>query len=145
MRQKCLLLVCLFVCCSLSAQEAASIQPKEPDKPFTLEIKFDGPDAAKIKSISIWAVAKNVPDNQAGFPSRVGLGSCEPKSPGLFEAQLQFGSNAPSSEYNLEIHAYGNPGEKVYLETQDFKIVPPLRAKNNATFIPPKISVQEKH
>ncbi len=64
MRQICLLLAGAFIGCSLSAQEAAKIQPKHPGDVITLEVKFEGPDASKVKRVRAFFTAKTMDTNQ---------------------------------------------------------------------------------
>ena len=139
-------LTALLTCGLLQSQEAREA-PHHPGDILKFEIKFDGADAAKVKTIRIYLIPQDgPPPNQAGFNVTPQGGDFSPISPGVFQANLKIPDGAPTGTYLLRVNATAEngAGSATYNAKTDFDLHA-YRIENPMTFTPPKIKVTEQH
>ncbi|HUE04886.1 MAG TPA: hypothetical protein VMR62_35365 [Bryobacteraceae bacterium] len=127
----------------LAAQEVTEF--KQPGDIIRLEIKFDGPDAAKIKSISIQFGTNAAPSvDQGGFSTSFrSEKTFEPSAPNAFYADATIPKDVASGDYFLRINAQVETGLFQYVSGDQFQF-PPFHIRNGKTFKPPKVTVLER-
>jgi hypothetical protein len=95
--------------CAVSAQQITEF--RQPGDVIRLEIKFDGADAPKIKTISLYLNAQTNPsDDQAGFMNWAQTQQFGATSPGKFLVEMKIpgtvmtlgGHPKPASEGHLK-------------------------------------------
>lgn len=124
------------------AQEA-KLLPRHPGDVIKFEIRFDGPNADKIKSVDAGLGIKGpIPKDQSGFRGGAGANSGPPVSPDAFRVEIKIPDNIATGDYVLGIGANAAEGSAGYQDGQDFHIAP-IRIENPRTFVPPSITVKE--
>jgi len=123
------------------AQEARPL-PRHPGDVIKYEIKFDGPNADRIKTVSASLGMKvGPPKDQAGFNNGFGTSHAfTPSSPNTFVVEMTVPDNAATGDYFLNVGASAAEGSANYSDGQEFN-VPPIRVENPKTFTPPGIKV----
>jgi hypothetical protein len=127
---------------SLSQAQEAHPLPRHPGDVIKFEIKFDGPNAGKINSVSgSLGLRSAVPKDQAGFrPGFAANGS--PLAPDTFRVELTVPDNAATGDYYFNFNASAVEGSANYSDGQEFNI-PPVRIENPKTFTPPAVTVKQ--
>jgi len=130
---------------AVSAQQVTEF--RQPGDVIRFEIKFDGPDAAKIKRIILALNKPNgeTPKDQVGFDTSFGSnGWTGEVSPLTFRVELTVPTNVATGDYVLSVIAQAENGRTQYVSGDQFKL-PPFHVRNAKTFIPPTITVTERH
>jgi len=126
------------------AQEAKPLA-RHPGDVIKYEIKFDGPNADKIKTVnaSIGLTTPQAKDQIVGFSTGFGTPRpVAPSSPNTFVVEMTIPSTVATGDYVLaNISANVDQGSIDYNNGQDFK-VPPIRIENSKTFVSPSVSVK---
>jgi hypothetical protein len=126
------------------AQQAAELA-KHPGEVIKLEVKFDGPDGAKI--ITIYAnlsTQTERPPDQAGFMNNF-PGEFKLISPGLFEGDFKIPDTALSGDYKLQSMDVRAPGiQLTYNEGKQYNLHE-FRIENKNKFVQPPITIKEVH
>ena len=129
----------------LTAQEVTEF--KRPGDVIRLEIKFDGPDAPKVKTVSLYlGTNANPANNQAGFANLFQTGESGPSSPNTFDVDAKIPNipnNVATGDYILSVNAQAETGRTTYAAGTQFQL-PPFHIRNDRTFTPPKITVLER-
>jgi hypothetical protein len=127
----------------LAAQEVTEF--KRPGDVVRFEIKFSGPDAVKVKAVSLQLNAKvGPPDDQSGFTTAfTSMKSFGPSAPNTFEAEVAVPENIASGDYVLYINAQAETGAARYESGQQFQL-PLLHVRNDRTFKAPQVTVVER-
>ncbi|MFZ0773515.1 MAG: hypothetical protein WCA49_08560 [Candidatus Sulfotelmatobacter sp.] len=136
-----LVLAVLFGLSPAQAQEAKPL-PRHPGDVIKYEIKFDGPNADKIKTVSAsLGMRVGPPKDQAGFNNGFGTqGSTRPSAPNTFIVEMTVPDNAATGDYYLNVGASATAGSAGYSDGQEFN-TPPIHIENPKTFTPPGIKV----
>jgi hypothetical protein len=124
-----------------SAQEAKTL-PRHPGDVIKYEIKFDGPNADKMKSLlASMGLTTSVPKDQSGFASSFGTtGWISPSSPATFKVEMTVPPDIATGDYSLSLTARADEGRANYANGQDFT-VPPIHIENPKKFTPPGVKV----
>jgi hypothetical protein len=127
----------------LAAQKVTEF--KRPGDIIRLEIKFDGPDATKVKTVSIRLNATvGPPSDQSQFrTSFTSSKSFPPTSPNTFYADATIPDTIASGDYVLYVDAQAETGGAQYTSGNQFQL-PPFHIRNERTFKPPQITVLER-
>jgi hypothetical protein len=124
----------------LHAQVAAPLA-RHPGDVVKYEIKFDGPNADRIKTVYARMNMGQPPKDQAGFTSQFNTpGQVQPSSPKTFLIEMKVPDNAANGEYTLFVTATADEGSANYQEGQEFN-VPPVHIENPKKFVPPSVKV----
>jgi hypothetical protein len=124
------------------AQEAKPL-PRHPGDVIKYEIRFDGPNADKIKQVlGSLGIRGAIPKDQSGFDGSFSTaGWIGPSSPGTFRIEFTIPSNIATGDYALaNVNARADEGAAGYQNGQEFT-VPPIHIENPKTFSPPGIKV----
>jgi hypothetical protein len=135
----------LLSVCFLQAQEVKELS-KHPGDILKFEIRFDGPDAAKVKIVRILLARQtDPPPNQVGFNTTPQGGDFYPSATGVFQTEIKIPSGVPSGDYSLQVTATSEngTGSATYDAGKDFQLHR-FHIDNPATFAPPQIKVTEK-
>jgi hypothetical protein len=123
------------------AQEARPLA-RHPGDVIKYEIKFDGPNAEKIKAISAsLSIRGPVQKDQSGFGGGFGTNSGAPVSPDTFHVDLTVPDNIATGDYYLNVGANAAEGSANYRDGQEFE-VPAVHIENPKKFTPPAITVK---
>ncbi len=116
--------------------------PRHPGDVIKYEIRFDGPNADKIKTVSAQMVTNSIPRDQSGFTNGFGTShQFTPSSPKTFDIEMTIPNNIATGDYRLNsIDARADEGAPTY-SNQDYS-VPIIHIENPRTFTPPGISVK---
>jgi hypothetical protein len=131
----------VIACSAVSAQQVTEF--KQPGDFIRLEIKFDGPDTAKIKSLALYfgSTGGRIPENQEGFKNFMNSQQFQPVSPGRFLAEIKIPEDVATGDYTLIVNVQTETNGTVpYPDGQRFHLHP-FHVRNPKTFIPPSISV----
>jgi hypothetical protein len=125
----------------MQAQEAKPL-PRHPGDTIKFEVKFDGPNADRIKTVSAGLNMRvAAPKDQAGFTNGFGTSHpFTPSSPDTFIVEMTVPDNAATGDYFFYVSGSAVEGSANYTDGQDFN-VPPIRIENQRTFTPPGIKV----
>lgn len=135
-------IMALIACNAVSAQQVTEF--RQPGDVLRFEIKFDGPDATKVRTVSLYfgfigQPPKDQPGFDAGFPGdRVG-----PTSPNTYILEAKIPTNVASGDYKLFVNAQAETGSTQYEAGNQFQM-PPFHIKNSRSFVPPAIIVTER-
>jgi hypothetical protein len=135
------LLLGLLSSALVQAQEP-KVLPRHPGDVIKYEIKFDGPNADRIKTVyARMNTGQNPPKDQAGFSNQFStLGQVQASSPRTFAVEMKIPDNVATGEYRLYISATAAEGGADYADGQEFD-VPAVHVENPRTFTPPSIKV----
>ncbi len=126
------------------AQEAKEL-PLHPGDTIKLEVKFDGTDSDKIKTVRAGIRSKaTVPTNQVGFDAGFDGNEVSKSPSGEFTSEIKIPENAASGDYYAVVMAFTGLGGTTYKSGTDFQLHD-FKIDNQRTFTPPHISVKEKH
>jgi hypothetical protein len=136
------LIVGLLISALVQAQEAAPLA-RHPGDVIKYEIKFDGPNAEKLKTVQASMSTGQEPSkDQVGFSNNFGTEHpFQPISPKTFVIEMTIPSNAATGDYRLYVSAIADEGRANYRNGPDFN-VPPIHVENPKTFTPPGIAVK---
>jgi hypothetical protein len=125
-----------------NAQDAKE-QALTPGKVIKLEIKFDGPDGAKITNVYVGlSTDTERPADQAGFLTNF-PGEVKLSSPGTFSAEFTIPPTAASGDYKLKSMDVRAPGIQLnYLEGQQYHLHA-FHIKNDNRFVQPPVTIKE--
>jgi hypothetical protein len=125
------------------AQEAKEL-PIHPDRTIKFDVKFDGPDAAKITAVSVTLHIPNghVPDNQIGFSPEVNGDQASIAPDKHFYPEVTIRNTTASGSYELLVSVFTNTGRFTYTAGNEFPLHV-FHVENPATFTPPHITVKE--
>ncbi len=131
-----------FLACSLSQAQEAKVLPKHPGDVIKYEIRFDGPNADRIKTVTAQMITNSIPKDQSGFTNGFGTAHLfNPSSPKTFDIEMTIPNNIATGDYRLSrIDARADEGSAVYSD-QDYS-VPIIHVENPRTFTPPSIIVK---
>jgi hypothetical protein len=134
------LIIGLLSCSSLT--QAQGPLPRHPGEVIKYQIKFDGPNADKIKTVSAQMITNSIPKDQSGFTNGFGTAhQFTPSSPRTFDIELTIPDNIATGDYRLQmVAARADEGSATYSE-QDYS-VPIIHVENPRTFTPPGIAVK---
>ena len=131
----------LLLSLSTAQSQDAKLQPHYPKEILKFEIKFEGADADKIKTVHLYFNCQDAhpaPD-QSGFTNNFGgTGTFKLVSPGTFEVEEGIPGSLLPGNYNLRVDARADAGGANY------DGVATIRIGNRETFTPPKITVKER-
>ena len=137
--------IALAICLSLGLSQAQDAKPlaRHPGDVIKYEIKFDGPNADKIKTVFARMNATGlVPKDQSGFATQFNPpGDVPASSPKTFIVEMKIPDNAATGEYRLHVTATAEEGRAEYESGQEFN-VPTIHVENPRTFTPPGIAVK---
>lgn len=138
-------IVAFLVIGLLHAQQAKEL-PRHPGEVLRFEVKFEGPDTAKVRTVSLGLQATPTttkPSNQSGFISGFSSEkSVEASSPGIFRPEIKIPDNAMSGDYYLIVSAQADTGNVGYEAGKQFQLHL-FHIENTRTFTPPTITVKE--
>jgi hypothetical protein len=135
-------IVVVMACSAVSAQQITEF--RQPGDVLRVEVKCDGPDAAKIKSVSLYlGMVGEAPKDQAGFDASFSGDRVNAVSPNTFIAEARIPNNIASGDYLLFVNAQAETGSTQYAAGRQFQM-PPFHIRNPRTFVPPQITVTEK-
>jgi phosphate-selective porin len=135
---------------TLSAQEAAqeaTQAARHPGDVVKLDIRLDGPDAAKVTSVNVdLRMHGTLQPNQPKFETDLRAAGVKLAAANAFAVDIPIPQNAATGDYLLEVYAIAadNAGMVTYQTGQDFQLHP-IRVENPRTFTAPKITVKERH
>jgi hypothetical protein len=133
----------ILLACSLSQAQDAKVLPKHPGDTIKFEVRFEGPNADKIKTVTASLNMRVAPPkDQAGFTN--GFGTQHPfsaSSPNTFIIEMTVADNAATGDYFLNVGATATEGSASYQDGQEFNI-PSIHVENPKTFTPPGITVK---
>jgi hypothetical protein len=136
------LIVALLSSAFAQAQEAHPL-PRHPGDIIKFEIKFDGLNAGRIKSLNAGlSLRAPVAKDQAGFRTGFGAGAGSPSSPDTFRLEFTVPDNAATGDYYLNFSAIATEGSGDYSDGQEFNLSP-IRVENSKTFTPPGVTVKQ--
>jgi len=131
-----------IMCSALAAQQVTDF--RRPGDVIRIEVKFDGPDANKIKSIVLYLSAVgSIPGNQIGFQNGFGGDWTDAASPHTFETEVKIPANVATGDYKLSINARAEAGSTQYVAGDQFHL-PLFHIKNERSFVPPTVTVTER-
>jgi hypothetical protein len=126
---------------SLSQAQGAHALPRHPGDVIKFEIKFDGPNADRIKTVNAGlGMRVGPPKDQAGFTNGFGGRSNSPSSPNTFVVEMTVPDNIATGDYFLNVGANATEGSANYSDGQEFN-VPAVHIENPKTFMPPGVKV----
>jgi hypothetical protein len=128
----------------MHAQEANE-QALSTGKVIKLEVKFDGPDGAKITAVyaSMYTDAQRRAD-QAGFLNNF-PGEFKLISPGIFHAEFTIPDTIVTGDYKLPSLDARAPGiQLVYTEGQQYHLHA-FHIENHNKFVQPPITIKDLH
>jgi hypothetical protein len=127
---------------SLSQAQQAAPLARHPGDVIKYEIKFDAPNADKIKTVyARMNTNAPVPKDQAGFTSQFNTpGQIQASSPKTFIVEMTIPDNAATGDYRLHFTATAIEGSAEYEDGQEFN-VPTVHVDNPRTFTPPAVKV----
>lgn len=124
-----------------NAQEANPLA-RHPGDVIRYEIKFDGLNADKIKTVTAsMNTGVTPPKDQVGFVN--GFGTSDPVSSSAlktFIVQMTVPKDAATGDYRLYVIAQADDGRASYSDGQDFNVAA-IHIENLKTFTPPGIKV----
>ena len=127
---------------SFAHSQEVKEQPKHPGDVLKFEVKFDGPDSDKIKSVSLsLGLKEGARNDQVGFNEGFGAEG-NPVPPHTYRFEARVPENIASGVYELNsVSVRTDAGNFTYRTPQDFQ---PLTYKieNPKTFTPPKVTVK---
>jgi hypothetical protein len=138
-RQVCLpLFIAVFL--SLAHAQELKVQPLQPGNVLRFEVTFSGPDADKIKRMSLVVGLKgSAPPNQAGFNEGFGAQG-QLVSTHTFHVDIKIPDNAATGDYIVRrVDANSDLGSAAY--TSGFSTTT-YHIENPQTFTPPTVSVK---
>jgi hypothetical protein len=138
-----LLIISLLSSAFVQAQETPKPLPRHPGDVIKYEIKFDGPNADKIKTVyAMMNTGQAPPKDQAGFTTQLNTpGQVHESSSKTFIIEIPIPDNTATGDYHLRVvGAVAAEGSAEYGE-QDFS-VPAIHIVNPRTFTPPAITVK---
>jgi hypothetical protein len=128
---------------SFSQAQDAKVLPKHPRDVIKFDIKFDGPNAARIKTIGGGlSLRVGASKDQSGFRGGFGAGGIPPASLNTFHFELTVPNDIATGDYFLGISANADEGSASYQAGQEFQL-PPIHIENPKTFVPPAVTVKE--
>jgi hypothetical protein len=132
-----------FLNLSLCGQEA-KVQPLHPGDVIKFEIKFDGPNADKVKTVNAGLTTRmSPPKDQSGFSNGFGTQrQYPPTSPNTFVVEMTVPDNAVTGDYSLWVGATATEGSANYADGQEFHF-PIVHIENPRKFTPPAINVKQ--
>ena len=139
-----LTLVVLLALSLSQAQEAKELA-RHPGDVLKFEVKFDGPDAAKVTSLEIYLSCSSAQPgaNQAGFVNNFGgTKTFQAVSPRTFQPEIVIPKDILPGDYSLSIHAHADVGNAIYDSGKQFQLH--IRVDNSRTFTAPGIIVKEQ-
>lgn len=132
---------------SFSQAQDAHPLPRHPGDVIKFEVKFDGPNADKIKTVNVLLrLRAAVPQDHDGFSAGFGGDSVQSSAPNTFRPEIKIPDNAASGDYFLDVNAAadGSAGSASYRDGAQFHLNP-IHIENTRTFVPPHITVTEQH
>jgi hypothetical protein len=118
-------------------------QPKHPGDVLKFEVKFEGPDADKIKyvSLNLGLAAGSSLEKQVGFNQGLSGASRIQVAPRTFHIEVIVTDDIASGDYTLsQLNAGAEVGGENYPQ-RDFQGYR-VHIENPRTFIPPKVSIK---
>jgi hypothetical protein len=136
------LLICGLLTFAIAQAQQAMPLARHPGDVIKYEIKFDGPNADRIKTVNAGlGIRGPIPKDQAGFSGGFGTnGPVGPSSPATFKVELTVPPNIATGDYYLGVNAHADEGSAGYSDGQDFNL-PPVHIENPKMFTPPGIKV----
>jgi hypothetical protein len=133
----------VLLACNLSQAQGAKELARHPGDVVKFEIKFDGPNADKIKAVTAnLSMRVGSPKDQAGFTNGFGTQrQVSPSSPNTFLVEMTVPDNAATGDYFLSVGVTATEGSANYQDGQEFT-VPPVPIENPRKFTPPGIIVK---
>ena len=134
------LIIGLLSSAFVRAQETPKPLPRHPGDVVKYEIKFDGSNAEKIKTVSTrMYLDGTIQKDQSGFTPQFNTpGQVQPIAPTTFIVEMKVPPDIATGEYRLYVNAYATEGSVQYSDMQDSN-VPAIRIENPAMFTPPGI------
>lgn len=132
----------ILLACGLSQAQEAKELARHPGDTIKFEVKFDGPDAAKIRTVSLYLQRRGpAPANQAGFDGGF-RGKSFPAIADAFHPEITIPDNAMTGDYFLSVSAAADTGNVPYTAGEQFQMHN-FRIENPKTLTPPKITIKE--
>src|SRR5438132_13487562 len=89
----------------LFAQEAKEL-PRHPYEVLKFVVKFEGPDASKVKFVRVeLRLTSPLRPEQATFPQRLPGETSPATGPSTFNPEIKIPQNAPTGDYLLHVYA----------------------------------------
>jgi hypothetical protein len=143
---KLLLITAVLGIVPISAQPQPSevTEFRKPGDALHFEVKFNGPDADKIRSVSIdFNVTGNKPTaDQTGFQRSFGGPTFTASSPRTFVVEAKIPETACSGDYRVYVNVQSDSGSFQYVSGEQFQM-PLIHIRNDRTFTAPQITVTE--
>jgi hypothetical protein len=135
----------LLLACSLSDAQEVKELARHPGDVLKFEVKFDGPDASKVKHISLYLALQggSPPSNQPGFTNGFRGASASSSEPNIFRPEIRISENAATGDYFLMVSAAAEPGDAEYKTGEQFQMHL-FHIENPKSFNAPKITVKEQ-
>lgn len=143
-RTKAAFCLVLTIILSLNFSQAQEPLPVHPGYTIKLDVKFDGPDANKIKTVSLYLGPKagsTVPTDQRGFTNGFRAPSVQ-SIDGVFHPELTIPPDFANGDYVLTITAIAQIGSVDYTAGDQFQLHD-FHVQNKSTLVAPKINVKE--
>lgn len=117
---------------------------RKPGDVLRFGVKFSGPDAEKIKGVSVsFGVIDNKPSvDQTGFGRSFGGGVFRQSSARTFIVEATIPDGVASGDYLVYINVQADSGNFQYVSGNQFQ-TPSIRVRNDRSFTPPHITVTE--
>jgi hypothetical protein len=118
---------------------------RHPGDVLKVQVKFDGPDAGKIKTVSLYLgySGETIPADQKGFRTGFSGDNTQATSPNTFQPSITIPNDAATGEYIVYVNATANPGAWQYEGGYQFEF-PTIHIENRSTLTPPHITVTEE-
>ncbi len=128
------------------AQQVSELA-KHSGETLKFEVKLEGQDAQKVKSVSLYLGSRNgsIPPEQSGFTNGYRGASFPAISTGIFRPEITIPANLATGDYFLVVTVIADPGSAEYIAGKQFQMHD-IHINNSQTFVPPsKIEVKEVH
>jgi hypothetical protein len=138
----CITITTILSALSFSQAQEAKPLPRHPGNVIKYQIKFDGPNADKVKRVNaVLELRVAVKKDQAGFDPQFSSKPewIDPSPSGTFLVEMTVPPRAATGEYHLRITAQLDHTNLGYTDGQDFNIT--VNVVNPATFDAPTITV----
>lgn len=126
---------------NIGAQRA--VDYREPGDVIRLEVSFDGPDAARIKTVAVYLRDLNgLSSDQQGFMTQFNSNAVGPAHASTFDVSVQIPQSAATGEYAVFVIATTDNNSLRYDSGDQFKVAT-YHIRNKSGFPPPHINVKE--
>lgn len=145
-RKACRLLGAILLSAPLMPAQGVKPAVRHPGDFIRYEIKFNGSDGNKIKSVGLVLHARStMSEDQSGFSYVFDGEEAQSSGLGIFRQELKIPDDAATGEYYLAVKAtvVTGAGKVTYIDGMDFNVAP-IHIENQRRFLPPHITVTEQ-